>query len=204
VLARLATAAAGSNPKSRGRSLSGRQLQPNKNSHRRDRGQQHLKSKNYFGAATAPTNVSLSGPTACDGVGAAGDFGRGSEIFWRTSCSAACSSTSGEGATTAVGAIMPEAYASGAGASLSNCSDQFAIIPLAASPYDCQPDVAATPRQNAITKPKMVRPSDGGLLDTRAFSRSCRADISSDGIGHLGENLDCVGLSVELIDNPLF
>jgi hypothetical protein len=32
--------------------------------------------------------------------------------------------------------------------------------------------VAATPRQNAITKRKMVRPRDGGLLDTRAFSRS--------------------------------
>jgi hypothetical protein len=49
----------------------------------------------------------------------------------------------------------------------------------------------------------MVRLS-GGLLDIRALSRSCRADISSDGIGHLGENLDYVGLSVELIDSPLF
>jgi hypothetical protein len=102
--------------------------------------------------------------------GAAGGFG--SEIFWRTSCSAACSSTSGEGATTALGAIMPEGSASGAGPSQTNCSDQFAIIFLAALPYDCQPDVAATPRQNAITKRKMVRPRDGGLLDTRAFSRS--------------------------------
>jgi len=132
--------------------------------------EQHLKSKNYFGPAAAPTNGSLSGPTACDGVGAAG--GVGSEIFWRTSCSAACSSTWGEGATTALGAIMPEASASRAGASQPNCSDQFAIIFLAALPYDCQPDVAATPRQNAITKRKMVRPRDGGLLDTRAFSRS--------------------------------
>jgi hypothetical protein len=140
---------------------------------RPSRGQQRFKSKNYFGPVTDSTNVSLSGPTNRDGVGVAGDFGRGSEIFWRTSCSAACSYTSGEGATTAVGAIMPEACASGAGASQRNCSDQFAIVSLAASPYDCQPDVAATPRQNAITKRKMVRPSDGGLLDTRAFSRSC-------------------------------
>ena len=36
--------------------------------------------EDYFGQATAPTNVSLSGPTTCDGVGVAGDFGRGSEI----------------------------------------------------------------------------------------------------------------------------
>ena len=127
--------------------------------------------EDYFGQATAPTNVSLSGPTTCDGVGVAGDFGRGSEIFWRTSCSAGCFSTSGEGATTAVGAITPEACASGAGASQPNCSDQFATISLAALPYDCHPDVAATPRQNAITKPK-VRPCDRGLLDIRAFSRS--------------------------------
>ena len=155
--------------------------------------------EDYFGQATAPSNVSLSGHITCDGVGAAGHFGRGSEI-----CSAACSSTSGEEATIGLGAIASEACVSGAGASRPTCSDQFAIISLAALPYDCQPDVAATPRQNAITKRKIVRPRDGGLLDTRARSRSCCADISSDGTAHLRENLDCVGLSLELIDSPLF
>jgi hypothetical protein len=77
-------------------------------------------------------------------------LGGDSAVFWRTSSSAACSSMSGEGATTALGAIMPDACASVAGASPPNCSDQFAIISLAALPYDCQLDVAATPRQNAI------------------------------------------------------
>src|SRR6516162_370604 len=117
-------------------------------------------------------NVSLTGPTTCDGVEAAGDFGRGSEVLCGTSCSAACSCPPGEVATTAVDAIVPEASASSAGPTQPNCSDPLAIISLAAPPYDCQPDVAATPRQNAIRKRKMVRPRDGGLLDTRAFSRS--------------------------------
>jgi hypothetical protein len=158
--------------------------------------------KNYFAAPTGPMNVPLSGASTCEGVGAAGEFGCGSEVFWRTSCSAVCSSISGEGATTAVGAIKPEACASGAGASQPNCSDQFANTPLAASPYDCQLEVAATPRENAITKRKMVRPRCG-LLDTRAFSRSCLADICSDGgMPRLGENGICVELTMELIDTP--
>ena len=133
-------------------------------------------SRNYFGQAIAPTNVSLAGPTTCDGVGAAGDFGRGSEIFWTTSCLAACSSPLGEEATTAVGAVMPEACASSAWPSQLNCSDQFAIIALAAPPYDCHPDVAATPRQNAITKRKMVRPriSDGPAKPCWASSAAHR------------------------------
>jgi hypothetical protein len=45
---------------------------------------------------------------------------------------------------------MPEASASRAGASQPNCSDQFAILFLATLPYDCQPDVAATPRSGIM------------------------------------------------------
>jgi len=114
-----------------------------------------------------------------------------------------------EGAATAVGVVMSDTCSTGAGASQPNCSDDFAIIALAASPYDCQPNVAAIPRQNAIKERKIARGarrlSDSDSLNTRAFFKSCRADISSYGIARrFGSNSDCVGLSVELIDIPLF
>src|SRR5262245_55845203 len=105
------------------------------------------------------------------------------------------SSMSGNGAATAAGALMREARATGAGASQPSCSDQFAIIALATSPYDCQPNVAPIPRQNAIKKRKTARGarrlSDSDLLNTRAFLRSCRAETCSDGgARRLGDNSD--------------
>jgi hypothetical protein len=114
------------------------------------------------------------------------------------------SSMSDEGAATAVDAAVLDACSTGAGASQPNCSDEFAIITLAASPYDCQANVAVIPRQNTIKKRKMARGarrlSGSDSLNTRAVFRSCRADISSDGIaGRFRENSDCVGLSMELI-----
>ena len=107
-------------------------------------------------------------------------------------------------AATAIGAAMSDACSTGAGASQPNCSDEFAIITLAASPYDCQPNVAVIPRQNTIEKRKMPRGarrlSDSDSFNTRAFFRSCRADISSDGIAQrLDGNSDCVGIGMELI-----
>src|SRR6516162_4513083 len=112
-----------------------------------------------------------------------------------------------EEAATAIGVVMSDACSTGAGASQPNCSDEFAIITLAASPYDCQPNVADIPRHITIKKRKMAsgarRLSDSDSLNTRAVFRSCRADISSDGIaGRFGENSDCVGLSMELIKHP--
>lgn len=38
------------------------------------------------------------------------------------------------------------------GASQPSCGEELAIIPLAASPYDCQAKVAPTPMQNVIKK----------------------------------------------------
>jgi hypothetical protein len=112
-----------------------------------------------------------------------------------------------EGAATAIGAAMSGACSTSTGASQPSCSDDFAIITLAASPYDCQPNVAVIPRQNAIKKRKTARGarrlSDSDLFSTRAFFRSCRADISSDGIARrLDENSDCIGIGMELIKHP--
>jgi hypothetical protein len=44
-----------------------------------------------FGEVLNLSAVYRSPAATCDGVGAVGQLGRGSEIFWRTSCSAACS-----------------------------------------------------------------------------------------------------------------
>src|SRR5262249_28855822 len=54
------------------------------------------------------------------------------------------------------------AVSAGRGASQPSCGCEFAIISLAASPYDCQSKVAATPIQNAIGK----RASKRGRLRT--------------------------------------
>jgi hypothetical protein len=112
-----------------------------------------------------------------------------------------------EGAATAAGAVTRDACATGSGVRQPNCLDEFAITSLAASLYDCQPNVAAIPRQNAIKKRKMARGarrlSESDSLNRRAFFRSCRADISSDGSAHrLGNNWGRVELSMELIDIP--
>src|SRR5207245_4159550 len=81
-----------------------------------------------------------------------------------------------EGATSAFVSGAFCATSSARGANQRSCGYGFAIICLAASPYDCQAKVAATPMQNAITKWARAREArlrtDGCRFGSGSFSRA--------------------------------
>src|SRR5712691_644575 len=130
-------------------------------------------------------------------------------VSWSTLCrivaktndiSLICCS-SGEGVEGGAGATLSEAiraWGAACGAHQPSCGDELAIISLAASPYDCQAKVAATPMQNMSSNRARLRearlPSDGRLMIAWTDGR----------VDHRSDS-DRVGLSVEAIRYlPLF
>src|SRR6266849_7387116 len=94
------------------------------------------------------------------------------------------------GAAGAAKSIMPGTFCAvgrGRGANQPSSGYEFAIICLAASPYDRQANVAATPMQNVIRKRERAREarlrSDGCPFGNGSFSRVVgrREGGSSDG-----------------------
>src|SRR5258705_3151299 len=99
------------------------------------------------------------------------------------------------------------ATGSACGANQPSCGYEFTIISRAASPYDCQPNVAATPMQNVIRKRARAREarlrSDGLPFGNWSFSMAAgrTGGGSTDGsTGHKpAVNPDCPGLGMAII-----
>src|SRR5262249_20063428 len=96
------------------------------------------------------------------------------------------------------------------GANQLSCGDDFAIISRAASPYDCQASVPATPMQSIIRKRARARRArlrrDGRILGKLSFLGYVQRGVSSSN-GSVPRKLvgtsDREWLSLELIGTPV-
>ena len=78
------------------------------------------------------------------------------------------------------------------GANQPNCGHEFAIIALAASPYDCKAKVVPTPMKHAMRKRararKAILPSDGRIGPTDEWAIASRpGGATSRGVGKSNE-----------------
>ena len=95
--------------------------------------------------------------------------------------------------------------ATGCGANQASCADEFAIVALATSPYDCQAKVVPTPRANMMRNRVRARvarlPSDGRIMAASRDDRLIASTLDPAALGCVG-NSDCVGLNVGSIEAP--
>ena len=105
---------------------------------------------------------------------------------------------------------LPDAGAIGTtgavcGANQPSCGDEFAIMALAASPYDCQAKIVPTPTQKTIKKRASLRntrlASDGRMMAPSSDDGFIAPTVGLAALGCVG-NSDCVGLNVESIGAP--
>src|SRR5215813_6726789 len=97
--------------------------------------------------------------------------------------------------------------AAACGANQLSCGNDLAIISRAASPYDCQASVPATPMQSVIRKRARTRRArlrrDGRILGKLSFFESAQREVSSisGSVRHV-ETSDREWLSLELTGTP--
>jgi hypothetical protein len=124
--------------------------------------------------------------------------------LWRTAArpSASCfrsdeTAPAGAGAIGTTGAVC--------GANQPSCGDEFAIMALAASPYDCQAKIVPTPTQKTIKKRASLRntrlASDGRMMAPSSDDGFIAPTVGLAALGCVGTS-DCVGLNVESIGAP--